>query len=66
MKNLKNEANAEEGLSVLALFIHRYQWGKQIRGDERGFLEKMRVYRDLGARVYVVELEPSLQKLVGE
>jgi glycosyltransferase involved in cell wall biosynthesis len=26
----------------------------------------MRVYRDLGARVYVVELEPSLQKLVGE
>lgn len=66
MKNLKNEVNAEEGLSVLALFIHRYQWGKQIRGDERGFLEKMRVYRDLGARVYVVELEPSLQKLVGE
>ncbi len=66
IKNLENEANAEEGLNVLALFIHRYRWGKQIRGDERGFLEKMRVYRDLGARVYVIELEPSLQQLVGE
>ncbi|MBO3810047.1 MAG: glycosyltransferase, partial [Candidatus Brockarchaeota archaeon] len=66
MKNLENEANAEEGLNVLALFIHRYRWGKQIRGDERGFLEKMRVYRDLAAKVYVIELEPSLQQLVGE
>lgn len=65
MKKLKNEAN-EDSLRILALFIHRYQWGEQIRGDERGFLEKMRVYRELGARVYVIELEPSLQQLVGE
>jgi glycosyltransferase involved in cell wall biosynthesis len=66
MRNSENKANAERGLKILALFIHRYRWGEQIRGDERGFLEKMRAYRDLGARVYVIELEPPLQQLMGE
>jgi len=66
MKNSENKVNLERGLKILALFIHRYRWGEQIRGDERGFLEKMRLYRDLGVEVYVIELRPSLQQTVSE
>ncbi|MGQ9597038.1 MAG: glycosyltransferase family 4 protein [Thermoproteota archaeon] len=66
MKSSEGEAVSARELKILALFIHRYRWGEQIRGDERGFLEKMRAYRDLGVRVYTLELGPPLQNLIGE
>jgi glycosyltransferase involved in cell wall biosynthesis len=50
----------------MALFIHRYRWGYQIRGDERGFLEKARVYKSLGIRIWAVEKRPSLEETLGE
>jgi glycosyltransferase involved in cell wall biosynthesis len=51
---------------VLCLFIHRYRWGFQIRGDERGFLEKARIYKKKGLKLIAVEFDPSLQKGSGE
>jgi glycosyltransferase involved in cell wall biosynthesis len=48
-------------ISVLALFVHHYQWGKQIRGDERRFLELSKRFKKLDVLVEVVELEPSIQ-----
>jgi len=53
-------------LKVLAFFIHRYRWGEQIRGDERGFLEKVKQFKKMGITVYVFELVPSLQECRGE
>lgn len=50
----------------MALFIHRYRWGYQIRGDERGFLEKARVYKSLGIGIWAVEKRPSLEEALGE
>jgi glycosyltransferase involved in cell wall biosynthesis len=52
--------------SLVALFIHRYWWGYQIRGDERGFLEKAREYRSLGIGIWAVEKRPSLEEALGE
>jgi glycosyltransferase involved in cell wall biosynthesis len=51
---------------MVCLFIHRYRWGHQIRGDERGFLEKSREYKSLGISILAVEGEPSFEQDVGE
>lgn len=58
--------NTDRCPKILALFIHRYRWGEQIRGDERGFLEKARRLKSLGTKVYVLELEPSIQENLNE
>ncbi|MGD0477853.1 MAG: glycosyltransferase [Nitrososphaerales archaeon] len=52
--------------SIVALFIHRYRWGYQIRGDERGFLEKASEYKSLGIGIWAVEKRPSLEETLGE
>jgi len=62
MKVHKRTTNVDIGLKMLVFFIHRYRWGKQIRGDERGFLEKTEQFKKMGATTYVIELEPSLQE----
>ena len=46
---------------MLALFIHNSRWGEQIRGDERGFVEKAREFRKIGIEVFAIEMPPSLQ-----
>jgi glycosyltransferase involved in cell wall biosynthesis len=51
---------------LLALFFHRYRWGFQIRGDERGFFEKAKEFRHLGVRLEVLERDPSFQDGAGE
>jgi glycosyltransferase involved in cell wall biosynthesis len=48
------------------LFLHRYKWGYQIRGDERGFLEKATQYKIRGLNLLTVEKRPSLQTSFGE
>jgi glycosyltransferase involved in cell wall biosynthesis len=48
--------------SLLCLFVHRYRWGRQIRGDERGFLEKAKVYKARRVRLLTVEMSPSFQR----
>jgi len=62
MKPDEHAANIDHGMKILAFFIHRYRWGEQIRGDERGFLEKARQFKELGVPVYAIEVEPSLQE----
>lgn len=52
-------------VSLVCLFLHRYRWGYQIRGDERGFLEKARQYRSKGFKLLTVEKRPSLQSSYG-
>ncbi|MDA4126127.1 MAG: glycosyltransferase family 4 protein [Thaumarchaeota archaeon] len=52
--------------TMLCLFIHRYRWGRQIRGDERGFLEKARVYKARRICLLTVEMPPSFQRDMGE
>lgn len=66
MKLRKPTANFDHDLKILAFFVHRYRWGEQIRGDERGFLEKARQYKKLGVTVYAVETEHSLQEHLNE
>jgi glycosyltransferase involved in cell wall biosynthesis len=51
---------------MACLFIHRYRWGFQIRGDERGFLEKAKEYKLRGISMLAVERTPSLERDVGE
>ena len=51
--------------SVVCLFLHRYRWGLQIRGDERGFLEKAVQYRNRGLDLLTLEKSPSLQDSFG-
>jgi hypothetical protein len=46
---------------MLCIFIHRYRWGVQIRGDERGFYEKARIYRRKGIKLIVIEKQPSMK-----
>jgi glycosyltransferase involved in cell wall biosynthesis len=46
---------------VVAVFLHRYRWGYQIRGDERGFIEKAKRYKIRGIRLLAIEEAPSLQ-----
>lgn len=53
-------------MRMLCIFIHRYRWGYIIRGDERGFYEKAKVYTQRGVRLYVVEKEPSMQSSMKE
>lgn len=47
-------------------FLHKYCWGVQIRGDERGLFEKAKRYRDRGVELFVLERSPSFQEGVGE
>jgi glycosyltransferase involved in cell wall biosynthesis len=51
---------------IIGTFIHTYRWGSQIRGDERGYIEKARAYGKLGIQVFSLEREPSLQEGMGE
>jgi len=51
---------------MVCLFIHRYRWGHQIRGDERGFLEKAKEYKSLGISILAVEKKPSFERDLGE
>jgi glycosyltransferase involved in cell wall biosynthesis len=51
---------------MVATFIHTFRWGWQIRGDERGFIEKVKGYKDLGVEFFTIEREPSLQDGMGE
>ena len=51
---------------MVGTFIHDYRWGHQIRGDERGYVEKARRYRDFGVELYTLERSPSLQEGMGE
>jgi glycosyltransferase involved in cell wall biosynthesis len=46
---------------IVGTFIHTFRWGDQIRGDERGYIEKVRKYRDLGVEFFTLEREPSIQ-----
>ncbi len=62
----KQTSNVQCNLKILVFFIHRYRWGEQIRGDERGFLEKARQLKKLGVTVYAVEREPSIQDCLNE
>ncbi len=47
---------------IVVLFFHRYRWGIQIRGDERGFLEKAKGFKRLGINLRVLEKNPSFQE----
>jgi len=49
-------------MRVLVLFLHNSQWGVRIRGDERRFLEIAKRLEASGARLYVIEFRPSIQK----
>lgn len=51
---------------MVGTFIHTYSWGRQIRGDERGYIEKVKKYRELGVDFFTLEREPSLQDGMGE
>ena len=51
---------------MVGIFIHAYSWGRQIRGDERGYIEKVKKYSELGIDFFTLEREPSLQDAMGE
>jgi glycosyltransferase involved in cell wall biosynthesis len=51
---------------MVGTFLHNYRWGYQIRGDERGYIEKVKRYRDLGIEFFTIERDPSLQDGMGE
>jgi hypothetical protein len=51
---------------MVGTFIHAYRWGWQIRGDERGYVEKMKQYRAKGIDFFTLERVPSLQDGMGE
>lgn len=59
-----NSSRAKLGMYIT--FLHKYRWGVQIRGDERGLFEKAKKYRDRGVGLYVLEKSPSLQDGLGE
>ena len=46
---------------IVGIFIHAFSWGVQIRGDERGYIEKVKAYKELGVDFYTLEKTPSLQ-----
>jgi len=46
---------------IVGTFVHNYRWGWQIRGDERGYVEKVKRYRKLGVGFFTIEKKPSLQ-----
>ena len=46
---------------IVSTFVHTFRWGEQIRGDERGYIEKVRSYRTLGVEFFTLERQPSLQ-----
>jgi glycosyltransferase involved in cell wall biosynthesis len=50
---------------MVGIFIHNYRWGVQIRGDERGYLEKVKEYKSKGIEFFTVEKHPSIQEGVG-
>jgi len=52
--------------SIVGTFIHAYSWGHQIRGDERGYIEKVKRYRALGIEFFTLERDPSIQDGMGE
>jgi glycosyltransferase involved in cell wall biosynthesis len=47
-------------IMMLCVFIHRYRWGVQIRGDERGFYEKAKIYKRKKIKLFVIERKPSI------
>jgi glycosyltransferase involved in cell wall biosynthesis len=51
---------------IVGTFIHTYRWGRQIRGDERGYVEKVKIYRSLGVEFFTLERAPSIQSGMGE
>ncbi|MDA4123971.1 MAG: glycosyltransferase family 4 protein [Thaumarchaeota archaeon] len=51
---------------IVGTFIHTYAWGHQIRGDERGYIEKVKAFRSLGFEFYTLEKEPSIQDGMNE
>jgi glycosyltransferase involved in cell wall biosynthesis len=51
---------------IIGIFIHAFVWGRQIRGDERGYIEKVKAYRELGVDFCTLEREPSIQDGMGE
>jgi glycosyltransferase involved in cell wall biosynthesis len=51
---------------MVGTFIHNYRWGFQIRGDERGYLEKAKGYRSLGIELFTLEKPPSIQDGMNE
>ena len=57
---------ASETRVMVGSFIHNYRWGFQIRGDERGYIEKVKEYRELGVDFFTLERPPSLQDDMGE
>ena len=46
---------------MVGTFVHSYRWGSQIRGDERGYIEKVKAYRALGIEFFTLEKRPSIQ-----
>jgi glycosyltransferase involved in cell wall biosynthesis len=52
--------------NIIGTFIHTYGWGHQIRGDERGYIEKVKRYRALGIEFFTLEKDPSIQDSMGE
>jgi len=51
---------------IVGTFIHAYRWGVQIRGDERGYIEKVKAYSSFGIDFYTLERHPSMQVGMGE
>jgi glycosyltransferase involved in cell wall biosynthesis len=51
---------------MVGTFIHNYRWGVQIRGDERGYIEKVKRYQSLGVDFFTLEKSPSMQEGMGE
>jgi glycosyltransferase involved in cell wall biosynthesis len=51
---------------IVGTFVHTYAWGHQIRGDERGYIEKVKGYKKLGIEFFTLERDPSIQDGMGE
>jgi len=51
---------------IVGTFVHNYRWGAQIRGDERGYVEKVKRYKAHGFEFYTVEKKPSIQVAMKE
>ena len=51
---------------IVGTFIHAYRWGWQIRGDERGYVEKVKQYKAKGIDFFTLERSPSIQDGIGE
>jgi glycosyltransferase involved in cell wall biosynthesis len=66
MLTMASRSPVKESRHILVTFLHNYRWGWQIRGDERGFLEKARVFKKRGWNLHVIEKSPSMQKDISE